>query len=117
MGWLDPNELRQVLPAETSAFPSPIPTQSVSSDEFMPAPQTAKQQEFEARLKQYGTALASQHGMLRRGWQGSVKTRHAMVDLFGASKEGHQSRRRLTVGARWRRGRQAPACDNALQVG
>ena len=40
MGWLDPDELRQVLPAETSAFPSPIPTQSVSSDEFMPAPQT-----------------------------------------------------------------------------
>ena len=38
MGWLDPDELRQVLPAETSAFPSPIPTQSVSSDEFMPAP-------------------------------------------------------------------------------
>ena len=38
MGWLDPEELKQLLPAETSAFPSPIPTQSVSSDEFMPAP-------------------------------------------------------------------------------
>jgi uncharacterized protein len=43
MGWLDPEELTQLLPAETAAFPSPIPTQSVSSDEFIPAPQTAKQ--------------------------------------------------------------------------
>jgi hypothetical protein len=32
MGWLDPEELKQLLPAETSAFRSPIPTQSVSSD-------------------------------------------------------------------------------------
>jgi uncharacterized protein len=58
MGWLDPEELRQLLPAETSAFPSPIPTQSVSSDEFMPGPQTAKQREFEARVKRNGAALA-----------------------------------------------------------
>lgn len=38
MGWLDAEELRQVQAAELSAFPAPIPTQSVSSDEFMPAP-------------------------------------------------------------------------------
>jgi len=50
MGWLDPAELQQLLPADTSACPSPIPTQSVSSDEFMPAPQTAKQREFESRV-------------------------------------------------------------------
>jgi len=36
MGLLSDEELKQLLPAETSAFPSPIPTQSVSSDEFMP---------------------------------------------------------------------------------
>ena len=47
MGLLSSEELKQLLPAETSAFPSPIPTQSVSSDEFMPAPQTAKQREFD----------------------------------------------------------------------
>ena len=51
MGLLSSEELKQLLPAETSAFPAPIPTQSVSSDEFMPAPQTAKQREFEARIK------------------------------------------------------------------
>jgi len=27
MGWLDPEELKQLLPAETAAFPAPIPTQ------------------------------------------------------------------------------------------
>ena len=48
---LSPDELKRVLPAETSAFPSPIPTQCVSSDEYMPCPQTEKQREFEARLK------------------------------------------------------------------
>jgi uncharacterized protein len=64
MGWLDPEELRQLLPAETAAFPSPIPTQSVSSDEFMPAPQTAKQREFEARVKQYGSELAHTQGVI-----------------------------------------------------
>jgi hypothetical protein len=63
---LTPEELQQVLPAETSAFPSPIPTQCVSSDEYMPSPQTEKQREFEARLKQYGAELARKQGMSRR---------------------------------------------------
>ena len=49
MPTLDPEELAQLLPAETAAFPSPIPTQFVSSDEFMPLPQTDKQQQVEAR--------------------------------------------------------------------
>ena len=39
---LSPDELAKLIPAETATFRSPIPTQSVSSDEFMPAPQTAK---------------------------------------------------------------------------
>jgi uncharacterized protein len=42
MGFLSAEELKQLLPAESSAFPSPIPTQSVSSDEFMPAAQNRK---------------------------------------------------------------------------
>src|SRR4029453_14157375 len=63
MGLLSSEELKQLLPAETSAFPSPIPTQSVSSDEFMPAPQTAKQQEFESRIKKYGATLERQQGL------------------------------------------------------
>ena len=63
---LSPQELEQVLPAETSAFPSPIPTQCVSSDEYMPCPQTEKQREFEARLKEYGNELARKQGVSRR---------------------------------------------------
>jgi hypothetical protein len=68
MGGLDPEELKQLLPAETSAFPSPIPTQSVSSDEFMPAQQTAKQREFEAPVKEDGAALGRRQGMSRRAF-------------------------------------------------
>src|SRR5918999_1126433 len=84
MGWLDPDELKQVLPAETSAFPSPIPTQSVSSDEFMPAPQTMKQREFEARVKEYGTALAHKYGMSRRAF---FKTAAGMAAAFVAMND------------------------------
>src|SRR4029079_2115124 len=62
---LTPEELQQVLPAETS-FPAPIPTQCVSSDEYMPCPQTEKQKEFEARIKEYGAELARQQGVSRR---------------------------------------------------
>jgi predicted TIM-barrel fold metal-dependent hydrolase len=88
MGWLDPDELRQLLPAETSAFPSPIPTQSVSSDEFMPAPQSAKQRDFEARVKQYGAELARHQGMSRRAFfttaAGMAAAFVAMNDTYGA---------------------------------
>jgi predicted TIM-barrel fold metal-dependent hydrolase len=84
MGWLDPEELRQLLPAETAAFPAPIPTQSVSSDEFMPAPQSAKQREFEARLKDYGSALARRHGLSRRGF---FKTAAGMAAAFVAMND------------------------------
>ena len=59
MGFLSDEELNQLTPAETAAFPAPIPTQSVSSDEFMPAPQTEKQREFEARVKAYGTETSA----------------------------------------------------------
>src|SRR4030095_1989478 len=84
MGWLDPDELRQVLPAEISAFPSPIPTQSVSSDEFMPALQTEKQREFEVRVKQYGAELARHQGMSRRAF---FKTAAGMAAAFVAMND------------------------------
>ena len=49
---LSDKELKQVAPAE-SIFPSPIPVQCVSSDDYMPCPQTEKQREFEARIKNF----------------------------------------------------------------
>jgi uncharacterized protein len=56
----------ELLPAETSSFASPIPTQFVSSDEFAPLPQTAKQKEVEARIKELGNRLAKHQGVSRR---------------------------------------------------
>ena len=58
MGLLSDRELAGLLPAETHAFAGPIPTQSVSSDEFMPLPQTRRQRRVESRVKELGDALA-----------------------------------------------------------
>ncbi|HEV3009592.1 MAG TPA: hypothetical protein VGX52_11200, partial [Burkholderiales bacterium] len=62
---LTPEELEKLSGAET-LFPSPIPVQFVSSDEYMPQPQSAQQKEFEARIKDMGASLAKKHGMTRR---------------------------------------------------
>src|SRR5438093_11629593 len=66
LGLLSDLERAGLRPAETHAFAGPIPTQSVSSDEFMPAPQTRRQRRVEARVKELGDALAKRHGMTRR---------------------------------------------------
>ena len=41
MKFLDDGMISGLLPAETASFPSPVPTQIVSSDEYLPVPQTA----------------------------------------------------------------------------
>ena len=48
-GFLSKEELHRLKPAETSAYPSPVPTQIVSSDEFFPQRQNKSQREVEAR--------------------------------------------------------------------
>jgi uncharacterized protein len=84
---LSPDELQRLIPAETARFRSPIPTQSVSSDEFYPAAQTPKQREFELRIKALGTQLAKKHGVSRRrffqGAAGMAAAFVAMNDTFG----------------------------------
>ncbi len=86
MSMLSPEELEKLASAE-SLFPSPIPVQSVSSDEFMPAPQTAKQREFEARVKEAGTRMAKRLGISRRrffqGAAGMASAFLAMNDTYG----------------------------------
>ena len=72
MSWLSKEELERVLPAETSAFASPVPTQVVSSDEYLPAPQSDKQREYEARVKAYGDEAAQRLGMTRRRFSESA---------------------------------------------
>ena len=65
-GFLTPEELRKLKPAETAGFASPIPTQAVSSDEYYPLKQNEKQREVETRLKSLGNELAHKHGISRR---------------------------------------------------
>jgi uncharacterized protein len=67
-GFLTPEELRKLKPAETAAFASPIPTQMVSSDEFYPHRQNKQQREVEARLKTMGADLARKQGLSRRAF-------------------------------------------------
>ena len=86
MSMLSPDELKRLSSAE-SLFPSPIPVQSVSSDEFMPALQTPQQREFEARIKDMGTQMAKRLGMSRRRFfqtaAGMATAFLAMNDTYG----------------------------------
>ncbi len=84
---LTPEELAQVVPAESTIFPSPIPAQCISSDEYMPTAQTEKQREFEARVKAIGDELAQKHGVTRRRFfksaAGMAAAFVAMNDTYG----------------------------------
>jgi len=84
MGLLSDRELAGLLPAEIHAFPGPIPTQAVSSDEFAPAPQTPRQRDVEARIREMGDALARKHGMTRRRF---LTTASGMAMAFVAMNE------------------------------
>ncbi len=83
MSLLTPEELEKLSGAE-ELFPSPIPVQFVSSDEFMPSPQTAQQKEFEARVKDIGARMARKHGMSRRKF---FQTAGGMAAAFAAMNE------------------------------
>jgi len=85
---LTPEELAQLEGAET-LFPSPIPVQFVSSDEYMAQPQTAQQREFEARIKESGAALAKKHGMTRRKF---FKTAGGMAAAFADERRPREGR-------------------------
>jgi predicted TIM-barrel fold metal-dependent hydrolase len=87
MKFLTDEQLRALQPAETSSFPSPVPTQIVSSDEYMPVPQSAKQREVEARLKELSDGLARRQGLSRRRFfqtaAGMAASFVAMNQVFG----------------------------------
>jgi uncharacterized protein len=67
-GFLTPQELKKLKPAESSSFASPIPTQAVSSDEYYPQRQNRKQRKVEALVKSLGTELARKQGISRRAF-------------------------------------------------
>jgi uncharacterized protein len=92
--FLTADELRRLRPAEVAAARCPIPTQVVSSDEFVPPPQTLRQRQVEERLLALGSELARRHGMSRRAFFASAAGMAAaflvMNEVYGATFEvGH----------------------------
>ncbi len=87
MRLLSEQERDALLPAELAALDSPIPTQIVSSDEFVPIAQTPMQREVEARLKTLADELAHRQGMTRRQFfrtaAGMAAAFVAMNDVYG----------------------------------
>ncbi len=84
---LTTEDIGRLVPAEQERFRSPIPTRPVASDEYLPAPQSAKQREFEARVRALGTELARKQGVSRRrffqGAAGMAAAFVAMNETFG----------------------------------
>ncbi len=66
MRFLTDEDKARLTPAENLPHFTPIPTQNISSDEYFPTPQTAKQRELEARMLAIGDAEAKRHGVSRR---------------------------------------------------
>src|SRR5262245_10849643 len=66
MSFLTQDELDALLPAEMLPHTTPLPTQIVSSDEYIPAPQSEKQRQAEARLLEMGDELGRKQGLDRR---------------------------------------------------
>src|SRR5579871_1300232 len=87
MKFLTDEQLAELSPAETASFPSPVPTQIVSSDEYLPVPQTDKQRQVEARLKEMSSRLARRQGLSRRRFfqtaSGMAASFVAMNEVFG----------------------------------
>ncbi|MBV8165243.1 MAG: amidohydrolase, partial [Alphaproteobacteria bacterium] len=87
MKFLSDAQLSALAPAETSTFPSPVPTQIVSSDEYLPVPQSPRQREVEARLKDMSDRLAEHQGLSRRRFfqtaAGMAASFVAMNQVFG----------------------------------
>lgn len=63
-------------------FESPIPTQPVSNEEFIPRPQSKKQEEWEFRIDQMATTKAKSLGMSKRDF---LKSSMGMATAFYAS--------------------------------
>ena len=84
MKFLTDEMISGLLPAETASFPSPVPTQIVSSDEFPPVPQTPQQREVQARLTRMSDRLARRQGLSRRRF---FQTASGMAAAFVAMNQ------------------------------
>ena len=64
--WLSDEQLDHVAPAESEPFQAPIPTRMISNGEYMPHPQTEKQKQVEARIKELADKASKKLGVSRR---------------------------------------------------
>ena len=83
MGFLSDDDRARLTPAEDLP-PTPIPTRTVSSDEYMPPRQTPRQREFEARLLALGDEMAKRQGVSRRRF---FQTAAGMASAYVALNE------------------------------
>jgi predicted TIM-barrel fold metal-dependent hydrolase len=86
--WLDNHQQAECERAhESHIFPSPVPTRMISNGEYMPAPQTEKQKQVEARIDQLSAAASRKLGMDRRRFLassgGMAAAFLAMNEVFG----------------------------------
>jgi hypothetical protein len=81
---LTDKELAELLPSEMLPHRTPVPTQMVSSDEFYPDPQNARQREVEARLLAMADDLGAKQGLDRRKF---FQTAAGMAASFVAMNE------------------------------
>ena len=87
MGLLSNDEMAKLVRASAAVEPTPIPTQVISSDEFFPIPQTAKQKQVAARLNELGDEFGARNGLSRRRFfqtaAGMATAFVAMNDVYG----------------------------------
>jgi predicted TIM-barrel fold metal-dependent hydrolase len=83
---MSPDDLNRLMPAEQLRFRSPIPLQPVSSEEFVPGPQTPTQRRLSVRLQEIGQALARRQGLSRRAFFQSAA---GMAAAFVAMNEAY----------------------------
>src|SRR5947207_11907416 len=85
--WLSDAQLERCAPAETEPFAAPVPTRMIGNGEYMPFPQTDKQRQVEARVKELADKAAKKLGISRRQFLGSTgglaASFMAMNEVFG----------------------------------
>jgi predicted TIM-barrel fold metal-dependent hydrolase len=84
MGLLSDKELGQLVPAGQVDAGTPIPTRLVSSDEYLPIRQTARQKQVEARMNELGDDYGRRNGLSRRRF---FQTAAGMTAAFAAMNE------------------------------
>jgi predicted TIM-barrel fold metal-dependent hydrolase len=86
-GLLEDGQIAQCVRADETEFRSPVPTRMMSNGEYMPALQTAKQAQVEARITELAVSASSRLAVDRRrflaGTGGMAAAFVAMNEVFG----------------------------------